>query len=274
MLYHGTIESFDRRKLRTGGDGVFWTAKQRVIAKSYIPKSGVSTISTVERLVEPESIGLLGIPNGVLSRIDQASAVAARNRMGAYRELQTLRGELRELDAITGRLPHDHPKWDEYDRVIAAMENAEKVIEDNPDTGHGKRMKLVINKLRTLGFELPDDPRRIPYSAIRYRIVDGRIAPASYKDEGRLLTIELLADAKVYDMRGVGDLMEPAYNMLGTFRQLESRGFDGVLIDDYAQTEYYGNYGHESIGFFKGAVSKLVVKQVEKATHPGAEEFS
>jgi hypothetical protein len=67
---------------------------------------------------------------------------------------------------------------------------------------------------------------------------------------------------RIYVMsRGEGDLTDVQYNEFDFFEELERRGFDGLLIDDFAQSEEWGNFGHLSVGLFASAARDLDVNE-------------
>lgn len=95
---------------------------------------------------------------------------------------------------------------------------------------------------------------------IRHYEIDGvdQIVPASFKAVGQLYMLMNKGELKIYDYTGHGgDLMDPQYNHIKIFKMLEQEGYDGVKINDYAQSENWGNVGHESIGIFPSGLRKI-----------------
>lgn len=87
------------------------------------------------------------------------------------------------------------------------------------------------------------------------------ILPASYSTRGRLFIIDGWQNLRFHDMTvgGDGDLMDPDHNKLDDFREAEEAGFDGVIINDFAQSgAHWGNLGHRSWGVFRHALPRLV----------------
>lgn len=81
--------------------------------------------------------------------------------------------------------------------------------------------------------------------------------------EGRLYIARTRRDMRIYVMsEGEGDLTDVQYNKLEAFRELERRGYDGVLIDDFAQSDHWGNLGHLSVGLFASAVRDVDLDSV------------
>lgn len=100
---------------------------------------------------------------------------------------------------------------------------------------------------------------------------DGDIPrPADYKIMGKLLTIITQKDFFIYDLtlggKIEGDLMEPDYHQVALFKKLKDTGYDGVKINDFAQTKMWGNMGHRSIGLFPKALANVEI-EVSDAYH-------
>lgn len=92
---------------------------------------------------------------------------------------------------------------------------------------------------------------------------NGNIAPASYKLKGTLFIIIGKSKLKLYDMTGGtndDDLMDPTYNKIHLFKRIEKEGYDGVIINDFAQSKMWGNVGHRSIGIFPSGLAKLKIE--------------
>lgn len=58
---------------------------------------------------------------------------------------------------------------------------------------------------------------------------------------------------------GEGDLLDPTHKRIDLFRKAEAAGYDGIIIDDFAQSEDCGNVGHRAIGLFEKAVQRPVL---------------
>jgi hypothetical protein len=65
---------------------------------------------------------------------------------------------------------------------------------------------------------------------------------------------------------GEGDLMDVQYHRHDMFQKAKQDGYDGIKIDDFAQLEEYGNFGHASIGLFYK--DKIRIKKIIDASHP------
>lgn len=107
------------------------------------------------------------------------------------------------------------------------------------------------NKLKEIGYS-SGDKIKTPY-------INGvsTIQPKNYKKEGTLFILKDPSDLKMFDMRGMYFDGEEQYNQLNLFKKLEKQGYDGVIINDIAQSENLGNVGHTSYGIFNNAIKKL-----------------
>jgi len=80
---------------------------------------------------------------------------------------------------------------------------------------------------------------------------------------GRLFVARTKAPLRCWlKAHGEGDLLDVQYNDLRGFAAAEAAGLDGVIIDDFAQSDEWGNFGHQSLGVFRGAVDRLSVQSV------------
>jgi hypothetical protein len=96
--------------------------------------------------------------------------------------------------------------------------------------------------------------------------IDGKILPPTYKPQGELFLAVGKDKLRIFDMteggKKEGDLMELDYNKLDLFKALESKGYDGVRINDFAQSDYWGNFGHHSIGLFPIGLKKIQFSRI------------
>ena len=97
--------------------------------------------------------------------------------------------------------------------------------------------------------------------------------PADFKMEGTLLIAIGKDQLQIKDLTGdSGDLMDPTYNKIGLFENAKKEGYDGVRINDYAQSEMWGNLGHVSIGLFDAGVKKLQTQNMAASNFDWSEE--
>lgn len=102
-----------------------------------------------------------------------------------------------------------------------------------------------------------------------YRIKQDRshkFAPAHYKLPGTLFILIGKSRLRLFDLTGGSDeddLMDPTYNKIILFRKAQEAGYDGVRINDFAQSKIWGNIGHRSIGIFPSGLAKLQIENTQ-----------
>lgn len=273
VLYHGTLESFDTRKIRTGGyDDVFWTSDEPIIARMYIPFSGSYSNMSVDHILRDKDCeGIrksLGLSNNIVR-------VAWQKHNIGYEKLKYWRNKHEEFQ----KQFQDYKKAGNYamdddffKQWIEAEDNYKKAQQEW--RGHDSYLKsFVVKKMKIWGYE----PSGYSNDSFKRILTDreGNLLPANNKSVGKVLKVICNRNFKFYNMayQKEGDLTDVDYHKIDMFRKIEKSGYDGVIINDYAQSDYHGNYGHLSIGFFKGSLKDLTIKQIKNQTHPGKEEF-
>jgi hypothetical protein len=79
--------------------------------------------------------------------------------------------------------------------------------------------------------------------------------------EGRLFIAKVKEPLTLWrKAKGDSDLTDVQYHDLSGFKKMKEKGLDGVLIDDFAQSKEYGNFGHLSVGLY--STDKLVIKDI------------
>lgn len=131
---------------------------------------------------------------------------------------------------------------------------------------------FLTRKLNSLGYEVSK------YGQVKRFLEDphnGNILPANHRKVGKVLKVTCKRDFKVfnYGYGKDGDLMNVEYHNTKLFKKLDEEGYDGVIINDFAQSSYHGNIGHKSVGFFAKAIPDLEIKQIRSQTHPKDEEW-
>jgi hypothetical protein len=127
----------------------------------------------------------------------------------------------------------------------------------------------INERLQAMGYK-PDRPSYRPVYRFHFDR-DGLLPPGGLV-EGELFVVAPKRDLRIADVTSLGgDLMNPAHLWLSLFRQLKDLGYDGVVINDYAQSEDWGNFGHRSLGVFPSAIRDLKVLDRVPATY---EEFA
>lgn len=222
-LFHGTLEEFEGA-LRPGGyDQVLWFADVPSIAQLYIPCSGGSAYMTPEGLKRP-------------------------SQHAATQALQRQTGIIYDYESGV--------EWDEYGRLrsYASPRGFEGRIPTDAE---------VVEMLRDAGFGMLRPWES--FSVDTYIDDEGRyhVLPPGTCRTGRLFVARPRRDMKIYVMaHEEGDLMSPQYHAVKAFAALAERGYDGVLINDFAQSKEWGNLGHFSVGIFPHAVGDLEATSV------------
>lgn len=164
-------------------------------------------------------------------------------------------------------------------KFILEIINLEKKYEtqskeyNKKGTSKGYEYETINKALRELGYEPTESygsDNDYTWDLKMSHNADGDIIlPADYRANGRLLIIKPKEDLRIFDYAGDndGDLMDLDYHKLELFKKVEADGYDGIRINDFAQIENVGNFGHESIGLFKSTIPKLDIKSIP-AVHP------
>ncbi len=145
-----------------------------------------------------------------------------------------------------------------------------------PDDYFRTGKDLVRDLKSILGYE-PDEKTSRDWV---YWIKDGYanhqevILPADYKIPGRLFIFYGQENLSILDIsRGESDLTDLQYHRYDVFKKAKDEGYDGVRIDDFAQSKIHGNYGHQSICLNSNGLAKLTY-DVILATNYDEEEWA
>jgi hypothetical protein len=112
------------------------------------------------------------------------------------------------------------------------------------------RMREMVEALKEMGYDTSRD-------SFEVLMRGDEIMPADWRLSGRLLVLDGHG-LRLKDLRrgSEGDLTDVEYHDLPAFRQAEAEGWDGVVINDFAQTDE-GNMGHVSYGLFASTLARL-----------------
>jgi hypothetical protein len=281
ILYHGTVESFDNRKIEVGGyDKIFWTTENIMIARSYIPsKSSYSTIS-LERLARTTDKELddirksIGLSDKVINTAWKKDQETHQNYLYWKNELDKCKDFYQKNKDNEEFIYSD--KWDDfYKKWSEAEDNYKKSLQVKSPQDRIK--SFIVYKMKSFGYDLV----RGNFEKITFDD-RGNLLPASHKSMGSVLKIICNRDFNFYNeaFQKEGDLMDLDYKKIDLFRNIEDKKdlygkflYDGIIINDFAQTDYYGDFGHVSIGFFKRSLKDLSIKKIRDQTHPGESEW-
>lgn len=243
-LFHATGEPFEEKDLKGGGyDGLIWTTTDSSIAQTYIPVAPSEWFVSTESFLRPN---------------ENKELIALQKNMGI------------EFDDITWK----GGRAQSY-TVIQNPFTALEKEEDKPDSNYldiqRKKFDYVNNFLsNTLGYK-PSTPDKYGDHGWKLKVSNGEVMPADFRFKGRLFILVPNVDLKIYDMTDgetiEGDLTDVQYHSHKVFAMAKERGFDGVKINDFAQSNDQGNFGHTSIGIFPKSLSKMHKEVVQDVIH-------
>jgi len=228
ILFHGTCEKIEG-PLRGGGyDGVLWTSRSPDVSQSYIPTSGMSV-----QYSKPSNF----------SMDDYASFYYADSF-----DLKIARLIGYEVSDI---------EIDSTQKIISYM------IKKDGEYASIPRQRDIYNFIKnTLGYDVDNnDDVEILMGHDENGVEE--FYPADYSMPGELYIFSGAKELNLFDMStGEGDLMDVQYHSVDKFKELATEGYDGVIIDDFAQSKTYGNVGHESVGLFPAGIKKMAAFSV------------
>lgn len=270
ILYHGTGESFDIRKTHTSGyDDVFWTTDDLMIARTYIPSKGSYLNTSVDSIIKDEQNEGIRKSLGLTPKIRE---MAWKKQEEGYKKLIYWENKHKEFQSQYKKFG-SKKEFDEdfFNQWIDAENNYKKAQKELKWSEDYLRM-FVIYKMKTFGYE----PTSLNSYFTHISTDDsGNLLPRKTKHIGSVLKVICNRDFKFYNYAygKEGDLMDVDYHKVDLFRKIESAGYDGIIINDYAQSDYHGNYGHLGIGFFKSSIKDLTIKKIRNQTHPENKEW-
>lgn len=298
ILFHGTGETING-DLRPGGyDNLLWTTSSSAIAQTYISVASIRNVSS-KTLSSPPMHGkkdgvftnFLGVSydvkfeNGVARTYTTlAPDIFKKWEAERYELIKQYNEYRKELDSkeanfikIAKQAENDDSITEEEINKLAEENNKlYKEFKNFKVKYNNYNVKLLKNqyvneKLRELGYS-PDSSsgEDEDYLWNIKEDINGNVMSNDYRQTGRLYIIKLKRDMKIYDIStGESDEMELQYNSLDLFNKVEKMGYDGVKIDDFAQTESYGNVMHTSVGFFKSSFDGLDYSEfIPDVVHP------
>lgn len=96
----------------------------------------------------------------------------------------------------------------------------------------------------------------------------GRILMPTETVMGRLFVCQAAQPLVLLNFaRDTGDLQDPQHLWIDEFRAAQQAGYDGVIINDYAQSDRWGNLGHFSVGVFPESVRKIQCSPIPASYH-------
>lgn len=302
-LFHGTVEDFPIENIRVGSyDDVLWTVNSSLIAQMYIPVANVTVHTSTSSFLKPkkheierkmqEQFGIIysdiefdgnqlrsyRIRTPELIEISNKENQLITNAINTEKKVKELDKKITELTELYHKTPTEelNAEIEKYeDEILEALKLEENASDDYRNFNATKLRNEFVNKqLINLGYKPTGGS---DYNAdYDWKLIekDNKIMPADYQETGRLLLINPKRDMKIFDISTAeSDLTDIQYHKLELFRKLEERGYDGVKIDDFAQSDTQGNYGHRSIGFFSNSIPDLDITEIKNVKHPKKVEW-
>lgn len=260
-LYHGTLEDLEGALQPSGYDGCLWLADMATVARCYIPASPGRVWTSLERLTEaPGESDLVAHYQAQLGISFRDLVYGKRIRPESYRHPEVFEGL---MEGVPRPVKEDFGKDDDYYRALFGWQDEQK----------RRFQALVAGKLRDLGYDIPEafDPGATLELKTSMRDGTDRILRNEHQP-GTLLEFTPGRPLVIYDLTEggtrEGDLTDLDYHKHRTFRRCEAMGYDGVKINDFAQSRSHGNMGHTSIGIFRHAIPSLVEVARTVSRHP------
>jgi hypothetical protein len=266
-LYRGVGEP-EIHAPRVASDGCLWFTQSPTMARTYIPDSGITAFITLRALAAPpqkrDRVGDIQKQLGYeFTDIDYKNDIRAQS----FRYPKIVNDLMKDIP---------YPKPEDFslkgDEKYTHPEEYYKADADWHATQEERFKQWIKERLKEFGYE----PDKNSGYRLKETMKDGKsvLLPADYQLPGTLLIFEPLQDLRIFDMTyggsKDGDLMEPDYRQYETFKRLAEQGYDGVKINDFAQSESQGNVGHTAIGLFADALPKIKETERRDATHPKA----
>jgi hypothetical protein len=289
-LYHGTIEEFSKEKTRVGGyDRIFWTTKDTSIAQTYIPQSGIKLYTSSEHIAMPtEDPTTINIQKAFGIEYDYSQVKFQNRRAVSYPEAPVFKEYSDNYWRLSDLAYKKYKEFEEFkkdyneksgkisdeleDLYLKKYEILEKEYDEIRTKERSMRIEKYKNeyinkKLQELGYEPTSTFDSNSNYQWKIKIDNDTIQPANYKAKGRVLIATPKRDLKIYDTtnrgRREGDLMDLDYHKHGWFEQAQQQGYDGIKINDYAQSADQGNVGHTSIGLFQSTLKDVDITEFE-----------
>lgn len=237
LYFHGTCENIVG-PLRPGGyDSLLWFADSPMIAQNYIPATGSKSSYQVPKN-QWELEATVTPPRQNSSSIDFSAALVMGHRL-TYAAFDQY-GRCNSWQWNDGKEPSP-TRADVRSYLESQGYDTEAALQDSG------MMWVKIGDL------LPHD---IPGTDIHV-YVDTPL-PAHYLMPGQLFMIPR-EDFKLHDIATdkEGDLTDLDYHKHSLFEAARAAGFDGMQINDFAQTDHWGNLGHYAYGLFAEAAAKI-----------------
>jgi len=289
MLYHGTGASFDVRKIGTSGyDKILWTTDNIKIARYYIPIAGtkhsslnlsdlVKSVSMIrEKQKIPKWFYGIGLTDTLIQNLLKKGWENQQKTFGLKDKKLKLSKEIVNLyDSIDYDMPDE-----DAEKIMGQAKNLEDeldILEDYIKKNPVRNEKfLLLKKIQQIlekqyDYHFIERNEEIIMKEHNFFLSSGEteVLSANYRAIGKVIILQPKRNLKMYTYaKGEGDLNNPQYHNLSFFRNIEEKGYDGIVIDDFAQSEYWGNIDHIAYGLFKNTIKDCKISSLKNQKHP------
>ncbi len=168
-------------------------------------------------------------------------------------------GSFDQWTRLAIQLGHAEPVVDRWEWHAQSMGRAERwsVPKDWPTYGQ------LVERLVAMGYPPPTETGFNAWIAAESHGGVDVFLPASHRVEGRLFLLPKTDrdgnPLRLCDLTQgrEGDLTDPDYHRLASFRRAEAKGYDGIVINDFCQSKDWGNVGHRSVGLFAKTLERM-----------------
>lgn len=220
LHFHGTSVK-NINKLITGGDNILWTSDSIQISQNYISD---------------------------FSNLIIYNDISAENRISDSFDkiFPTNKFDLLKLEIMGYEVKGEKDEYDNF-KSYSVFKNEERV---NIPTTHDFELFMSNN-----GYFKEDNKYKIKisYSENKIKLINGK-----EKKQGELFLIKGISKLNILDISlDESDLLNKQYTKYELFSKLNEYGYDGIKINDFLNSDYYGNLEHISIGLTKEALKKV-----------------
>lgn len=232
VIFHGTnFLKITKNNIKTGRDNLFWTANNPQIAQNYVSKFTHYILKSEITFDE---------------RINQNFKKLYPLNSTNVEKLKFLGYEIRGIENLYGG----------YDSYELFKNNIK--INEIPNEN-------VFNLFMRENGYFPDKDNNFNIK-FKFDIKnDNKLLINNNEIEnGKLVILKGIKKLKILDVSNdEGDLNIKQYTNYELFKKLNDLGYDGIKINDFTNSDYWGHYEHNSIGLTKEALKKLEILVVD-----------
>lgn len=265
ILYHGSSSKFNT--LSKGSDHLIWTTDDYTIARMYIPTGFTHHINLNSDNLYNDLKNMVEFPSKIHDKY-QSIQNKFDNFFTIENQYKTILKTINELEKEIYKLTNEEEveqKEDELLKIINDFEVVEREYNNLKKEIYVKNIYSNINSdiidiiYNNYGYDKTDD---------RFIVKNGKLQKKEYSI-GYIYELKLNKDVVLRDFRLEQDGM---YNHteLKLFHRQKELGYDGVCIEDFAQSYHYGNYSHDAYGFFE---NNFDIINIIQDTHPTMDEI-